>query len=74
MNSDITGKTSYKGDEGKRVTFEKDLFQENLPASISNVGAGLEHSGAKPFFGKDNIRPFQSTINALSLGGAVGGP
>jgi len=58
MNSDITGKTSVKGDEGKRVTFEKDLQQENLPASISNVGAGLENSAAKPFFGKESIRPF----------------
>jgi len=74
MNSDITGYTGFKGDEGKKVTFEKDLLQENLHPSISNVGAGLKNSATKPFFGKESIRPFQSTVNALSLGGGVGGP
>jgi hypothetical protein len=69
VNSDLTGNAS----DVKRVTFENDFQQENVPG-ISNVGAGLENSAAKPFFGKEAIRPFQSTVNALSLGGVGGGP
>lgn len=64
-------------DGGKKVTFDTEPVREKQPAGL-NIGSGITGGPTKLLLGQkmggEGIQPFQSTVNAKSLGGAVGGP